>query len=402
MTPYATTPVIERKLHQTGDNDKAERILQRHNRLAFIDNLRILLIILVIAQHTAITYGGSGSWYYTEPTQDILVMLVLTIFCAANQSFFMGLFFLISSYFTPGSYDRKGPLLFLRDRLLRLGVPLVFYVVLIDPFIGYSLSVTLYQYDKSFWEFFCEGVKNMRGLGTGPLWFVETLLLFAFFYVVYRLLKKSGITNRPFPSNKKIALSVLCLGLITFLIRLKLPLGWVFVPLNLQFPYFPQYIFLLVAGVACYRYDWFSQLPESSGKLWLKIAGAGIVLLPVVGILGGATTGDLTPFNGGMHWQAFVLALWESFVGIGMCIGLLYYFREKYNHQNPLKRVLTDNVYTVFIIHAPVLVVVGLAFRNITLYPLAKFALVLCVVVSLCFVISHFIIRRLPYAKRIL
>ena len=243
----------------------------------------------------------------------------------------------------------------------------------------------------------------MRGLGTGPLWFVETLLLFAFFYVVYRLLKKSGISqNRPFPSNKRIALSVLCLGLITFLIRLKLPLGWVFVPLNLQFPYFPQYIFLLAAGVACYRYDWFFKLPESSGKLWLKIAGAGIVLLPIVGILGGASTGDLTPFNGGMHWQALVLALWESFVGIGMCIGLLYYFREKYNHQSPLKRVLTDNVYTVFIIHAPVLVVVGLAFRNITLYPLAKFTLVLCVVVSLCFVISHFIIRRLPYAKRIL
>ena len=37
--------------------------------------------------------------------------LPLTLLTAVNQAFFMGFFFLVSGYFTPGSYDRKGSLL---------------------------------------------------------------------------------------------------------------------------------------------------------------------------------------------------------------------------------------------------------------------------------------------------
>ena len=40
----------------------------------------------------------------------------------------MGFFFMISSYFSPGSVDRKGSRVFLIDRLKRLGIPLLFYI----------------------------------------------------------------------------------------------------------------------------------------------------------------------------------------------------------------------------------------------------------------------------------
>jgi len=79
-------------------------------RLAFVDNLRILLITLVVAVHVAITYGGAGSWYYAEVRQpDAITLAVLTFQNAVIQSFSMGLFFLLAGYFTPASYDRKGP-----------------------------------------------------------------------------------------------------------------------------------------------------------------------------------------------------------------------------------------------------------------------------------------------------
>ena len=50
---------------------------------------------------------------------DISTILI-TLFLAINQSFFMGFFFMISSYFNPGSVDRKGSTAFLVDRLKRL------------------------------------------------------------------------------------------------------------------------------------------------------------------------------------------------------------------------------------------------------------------------------------------
>lgn len=39
-------------------------------KLYFVDYLRAALVVLVILHHTAITSGGSGSFYYTEPATD--------------------------------------------------------------------------------------------------------------------------------------------------------------------------------------------------------------------------------------------------------------------------------------------------------------------------------------------
>ena len=35
-------------------------------RLFFVDNLRTLMIVLVIMQHLSVTYGGVGGWYYSD------------------------------------------------------------------------------------------------------------------------------------------------------------------------------------------------------------------------------------------------------------------------------------------------------------------------------------------------
>src|SRR5512135_497646 len=116
-------------------------------RLLFIDNIRVLLTILVILFHTMIIYAGSGSWgFYTEGRQDTLTAVLGTWFCAVNQAYFMGFFLLISAYFVPGSYDRKGAGHFLKDRLIRLGIPLVIYSWVISPLTWAVVSyVTLGQ-----------------------------------------------------------------------------------------------------------------------------------------------------------------------------------------------------------------------------------------------------------------
>ena len=50
-----------------------------------------------------------------------------------NQSYFMCLFFFLSGYFTPSSYDRKGPMRFLADKLQRLGIPFLAFTFVLGP-----------------------------------------------------------------------------------------------------------------------------------------------------------------------------------------------------------------------------------------------------------------------------
>jgi len=186
---------------------------------------------------------------------------------------------------------------------------------------------------------------------------------------------------------------------VSFIVRLWLPIGWNFDLLNLQLPFFPQYIALFILGLIPYRNNWFLGISEAAGKLWLKITIALILLLPILLILGGAE--DPTPFMGGLHWQAFAYAIWEQFLCMGMIITLLVWFRRRFNQQGSLAKTMSASAYTVYIIHAPVIVLVTLALRDISLHPLIKFPLVALIIVPLCFLLATFI-RKLPLAREIL
>jgi len=367
--------------------------------LFFVDNLRILLIVLVILHHLAITYGGPGMWYYQESSPGMIESLVFALFLAMNQSFFMGFFFMISGYFTPGSYDRKGAWRFFKDRLLRLGIPLLFYIIFIDIAINYATAISR-GFAGSFLEFIGLYIEGYAGLGTGPLWFVESLLIFAAIYVLWRLLSKSTYKVGRMPNNKKIAIFALFLAIFTFIVRIWLPLGWNFELLNLQIPFFPQYIILFIVGLIAYRGKWFSQIPAKTGKLWLRVAIVLAILLPIM-LVSGAPDGDPSVFFGGVSWQAFAYPLWEQFFAVSIIIALSVLFRERYNHQGRLAKELSASAYAVYILHAPIIVFLALSLKGIALNPLLKFVLVAPVAVFLCFLIGNYI-RKLPLARRIL
>ena len=374
-------------------------------RLFFIDNIRVLLTIQVLLFHLMIVYAGVGSWFYEEGREDFITGALGAWFVTVSQAFFMGLFLLVSAYFVPGAYDRKGPGRFLKDRLIRLGIPLVVYSWILRPPLVYLYLRSIQGLSLSWWHYFPgEYFKSNAVLGAGPLWFVETLLIFTVLYVVWRHLAGRG-TARPaaetrFPSSFSVALFALLLGLAGFLVRLWRPIEWSFAPLNLQLPFFAQYIALFILGLIAYRRNWLAGLSEPTGRLWLGVGICMILLFWPLALAGDMAT-SLEPFLGGWHWQALAYALWESFLCLGMCIGLIYAFRRYWHGQGRLARFLSRNAYAAYIIHGPVITIMALAARNVVVHPLVKFGLVSLVAVPLCFGLSS-LIRRLPYADRVL
>ncbi|NLW49074.1 MAG: acyltransferase, partial [Firmicutes bacterium] len=77
----------------------------------------------------------------------------------------------------------------------------------------------------------------------------------------------------------------------------------------------------------------------------------------MVMMLGGGATESMAPYNGGLYWQSAAYAFWESFFCVGVCLGLLVLFREKYNTQGKLSRFLSENAFGVYVFHTPILVV---------------------------------------------
>jgi len=93
--------------------------------------------------------------------------------------------------------------------------------------------------------------------------------------------------------------------------------------------------------------------------------------------------------------------MWEQILGIAIIIALIVLFREKYNNQGRLVKAMSAGVYTVYIFHAPIIVLLALALRSINIDPLLKFVLVAPLAVSFCFMLSNYI-QKLPVARNIL
>ena len=81
---------------------KKEKQVKQHVkqqlRSDFLDRIRVILTVLVILHHVAITYGAEGGWYLRYKAGDLLSGASLTLFCAVNQSFFMEFSFFILFY----------------------------------------------------------------------------------------------------------------------------------------------------------------------------------------------------------------------------------------------------------------------------------------------------------------
>lgn len=167
----------------------------------------------------------------------------------------------------------------------------------------------------------------------------------------------------------------------------------------------PQYISLYILGLIAYRRNWFFELSPRMGKDWLRTALIALlvpIIVTILFIIGGAGAGTQIGYSlGGLHWQAFVYALWESFMAVGVCIGLLVLFRQRWNRQGRLAKGLAANAYTVYLIHPLVIVSFAYAFQAVALYPLLKFVIAVLIALPLCFLISSFI-RKIPLAGRIL
>ena len=80
----------------------------KNDRLHFLDNIRSFVIILVVIHHIAIVYGAFMPFYYAEQPFN----KNLLIFCIVNQSWFMGILFLLDRAFhvesTFGEDDKIG------------------------------------------------------------------------------------------------------------------------------------------------------------------------------------------------------------------------------------------------------------------------------------------------------
>ena len=333
-------------------------------RLYYLDTLKVMLTILVVFHHAAEAYSPYSAWVY-KPSNKEEMMPLIWHFNSVNAAFFMGLFFFIAGYFVPRSYDKQGIWVFVKKKLLRLGIP----VVLVTAFLTYATG----------------------HLEVGHLWYVESLLLFSLVYVFIRRFV-SPIQVKSNVSLGGSSAVALIMGVGGHFIRQVSPQDnwiWVLGFLHIEPAHYLQYMIMFILGVLAYRGQWLTGMNNRTGALSLLIGSALAI-------------GDYVRNDGA--WNNFVcqwFGIYESLLCVFFSVGLLWLFREFVNGTNAFQNWCSQQAYGAYIVHLFVLLAIQNATDGIMLPGIVKFIIIGSVASIISFVVTY-LLRLVPGVKKVL
>jgi hypothetical protein len=374
-------------------------------RVCYLDNLKVVLIAAIIAIHAVLGYIGSmEAWSYTEVrevTLNPVVEAALLVLISPFGLFMMTLLFLVAGLLTPPSLEHRGTARFVRERLLRLGLPFMVYVLLVQPSVMYALEHPLGNAPGSYWDNFVddEGVVD-----TGPLWFVGVLLIFSLGYAGWVRIGPGHAAGhrRGRITVGHLFLLAAAVAPASFLIRLVYPYGGDSGYADLNFWQWPACLAAFGVGIVATRHGWLTRVPDrvyrDSRTVAIAALCGSVVFLAVAGMLD-----RIEDMMGGWQWPALAFTAVETLLSV---FGAVWLLGVAQRHLDvPLRWVgpaVTRSAYGAFMMQTPVLIGLAVALRPVGLPAEVKALVVAAGGVAVSFWLSWLLVSRLRAVARIL
>jgi hypothetical protein len=308
--------------------------------------------------------------------------------------FALGPLFLLGGAFAARSLARRGPGRFVHGRLLRLGVPLLLFVAVINPLTNYLGDLAQGKRPR-LWPYLAPGNEDQDA---GPLWFVAALLTFSLVYAAWRWWRPGGNGGGAAMRARQLLVAAAVVTAGSFAVRLRWPFGSATL-LDLRWPEWSQGAVLFTLGVLWGERGWLGEVPVAWARRCGRVAAAG---LTAAGLLAAATStadGDLDRLYGGWHWQSLAFVVLEGVVAVTLPVWLVAWFRRRWARQGRLAARAGRGAYAAYVLHPPVLVLVSTAALPLPLPPEAKFLLVAAAGVAAAFAVGWAVTRSALVAR---
>lgn len=371
-------------------------------RLYYLDNLMIFLSVLVVLHHVSIGYGTMGGWcYVTSEKLTGTIQIFLSALTGLEASFSMSLFFFISAFLTIPSLEKKGVSKFIKSRLIRLVVPLLFVMIILAPSILYYIEIHNMTTQLSWFSYVLQ--QNTKPY-TSHAWFILVLITFELVYICYwKFIKPhfsiSKCLSDNIPTHVNILTIILLCSGLTIIVRQFFPLGQNFI--GIEFSNITPYIFMYAIGLLVYRKHWLDDLSRKVAITWFPISLIAATYFCVIIYLLSKHPPIVNKFVSGITWESVSLSFAQTSLCIGFCGFFLQVFKKKFNFTNFILSIIRENRYGVYIFHSAVVVGVTIILESLTLKPTIKYIMACILSVVFSYILAG-LIRKIPLVKRVI
>ena len=381
------------------------------SRLLFLDNLRYLAVLLVVAFHVSAGYSGMNEFYMETGAGGFF--LGLRHFLASLP--LMHLLFFVAGYFAVPSLGTRGYGIFLWKKIYRLGLPLLLCILFLGPlmpFMGYYSQSFNGLSTASYWDFWRTFVSSgfdswliKTAFTTNPqfhhmhYWFLSILLqFFIFFALLHAAWKKWGPTpetvvenaeKKPAPITRDLLLAGLLIAVVRIITQsLDLPHGlfafFFYDPLSNIFTYGGFF----ALGIFAHTRGWFVD-GQAPGLRTFGIITGLMVLLCLVGFGIYKIGGEETPriiLNTISSLFESLLVLWFLVIAIGLTYRYM-------NRPSAVNASLAANSYVIYLIHYPLILIFRLPLLSWDVSTFFKWPFVLLLTLISSYALSEYLIR---------
>jgi hypothetical protein len=369
-----------------------------------LDRARTFLTLVVLLHHAVIPYTYFG---HTDPTSWIGFDIVVL----ATDSFFMAMFFFLSGLFTWPGIARKAPSVFLRDRLLRLGLPFAIAAFTVIPLAYYAIALR-HEPELSFTAFWWKTV-TVGPRPSGPIWFVWVLLAFdlsaSLLYRVSAHLVDPGnrISLRGFEQPAAFWLMLVVVTALVYVPSLLyfggskwFELGPFSVQASRILLYFAYFFIGVSVGAANFDRGILSAGGQLPKQRWLWVIATLIPYCLMWGMIyiKREVLGNPDPQP---HWyQAIYGTFFVLFSGSILLAILAFFLHQKSSGPNLLDRMQAD-AYGIFLVHYPIALWIQYALYDYSLPAIVKAAIGFVLTVILSWALTAGL-RKIPGASHVL
>ena len=360
-----------------------------------VDWLRVLLILTVLIFHSIRFFDLEG-WNIKNSNTYLGVQVAVTFM----SRWMMPAIFLISGMSTFYALSNRRVSRFIKDRSLRLLVPLLVGLFTHIPLQAYLAQVSSNQYSGSFWQWFPTMFRGPAWFGTtfdwigGHLWYLEVLFVFSLVLLPLFIWLQNGSGQRILSwINDRLsapwALYLPVLVIILLSATLNPDSGSLLTTENFGGWNLPSHLIFFLSGFILAS----SQAIQASilRIRWISLIVCLVIFVVGAGVLLTLTGGDVA-FGTPLY---LVWAIISSLSGWAGMLAILGIGMKKLNVHTPVLDYANEAVLPFYILHQSILFVVGFYVLNWPIPDLLKWVIILIITIGIIMVLYEFLIRRI-------